>query len=116
MASSPKPHMCYFLMRRPFQKKTHVSILSFFVFDITAPGAEARIGRLATPLDRAYAAARRRPLRGRQSLAGRALVRLLLERVGGLRPGRWRLCREHDGRPVLRSADRRRQIAVSISH
>lgn len=78
--------------------------------DLAQPEADLLVERHATPEDRAAAGRYQKPLRARQSLVARALLRAML----GDRT--WRILANPGGAPVLESGDGSRPPFISISH
>jgi len=78
--------------------------------DLAQPEADLLVERHATPEDRAAAGRYQKPLRARQSLVARALLRAML----GDRS--WRILADQGGAPFLESGDGTRPPFISISH
>jgi 4'-phosphopantetheinyl transferase len=78
--------------------------------DLEQPEADLLLGRYATQEDHAAAGRYRKPLRARQSLVARALLRAML----GDRD--WRILAGPGGAPVLEHPDGTRPPFISISH
>jgi len=78
--------------------------------DLARPEADLLVERYATSEDRAAAARYQKPLRARQSLVARALLRAMLGAASG------RILADPGGAPFLESGDSTRPPCISISH
>jgi 4'-phosphopantetheinyl transferase len=80
------------------------------------PASEELIAGFGTPIDREAVLRHRLPHRRRQSLAGRALLRQLLEAEAGIPRERCCIVPDRNGKPAVRLGGTQQMPYVSISH
>src|SRR5512147_2202757 len=84
--------------------------------NLKSPESEQLIAEFVTPVDHQAVLQHKLPNRQRQSLAGRALLRHLLEDKAGLPRERCCIVSDRNGRPAVCSGGTRLTADVSISH